>query len=148
MTLLGGVAQMAYGGTTGSGVEVEGKEAFETPGGAVGTFKGPSHEAGGIDVNLPPGTEVYSKRIKIDGVTLANRKTKREKRSLTLEELLEADKTDNLIKNSLTRTKTVNEKEEALLLETISLESNIRLGCQIPITENLEGLEIELVPLS
>ena len=114
MALLGGGAQMAYGGAVGGGVEVEGKEAFETPGGAVGTFKGPSHEAGGIDVNLPPGTEVYSKRIKIDGVTLANRKTKREKRSLTLEELLEADKTDNLIKNSLTRTKTVNEKEEAL----------------------------------
>lgn len=114
MALLGGGAQKAYGGAVGGGVEVEGQEAFETPGGAVGTFKGPSHEAGGIDVNLPAGTEVYSKRIKIDGITLADRKTKREKRSLTLEELLEADKTDNLIKNSLIRTKTVNQKEETL----------------------------------
>lgn len=40
-----------------------------------------------------------------------------------------------------------NEKEEALLLETVSLESNIRLGCQILITENLEGIELELVPI-
>lgn len=114
MALLGGASQMAYGGTTGNSVEVEGKETFETPGGQVGKFKGPSHEAGGIDVNLPAGTEVYSKRIKIDGVTLADRKAKRAKKTLTLEELLEADKSDLLVRNSLDRTKVNNKKEEDL----------------------------------
>ena len=38
-----------------------------------------------------------------------------------------------------------SEREELLLLETKALRPNIRLGCQIPITENLEGLELELL---
>ena len=36
--------------------------------------------------------------------------------------------------------------EEAMLSEAFYVKSNSRLGCQIPITEELEGLELELAP--
>lgn len=36
--------------------------------------------------------------------------------------------------------------EEAMLSETFNVKPNSRLGCQIHITEDLEGLEIELAP--
>jgi len=103
----------AFGGQVGTTPsEVEGEEVGELPNGNVVQFNGPSHENGGIPVNLPVGTEMYSKRIKIDGVSLANRKKKREKNSVTLEELLEGNPTDALLKNSLKRTRQVNTKEE------------------------------------
>ena len=36
--------------------------------------------------------------------------------------------------------------EEAMLSEAFKVKPNSRLGCQIHITEDLEGLEIELAP--
>ena len=36
--------------------------------------------------------------------------------------------------------------EEAMLSEAFNVKPNSRLGCQIHITEDLEGLEIELAP--
>jgi 2Fe-2S ferredoxin len=39
----------------------------------------------------------------------------------------------------------MNDDEEAMLSSTF-VKSNSRLGCQIPITESLEGLELELAP--
>ena len=38
--------------------------------------------------------------------------------------------------------------EEAMLSEAFNVKSNSRLGCQLYITENLQGLEIELAPES
>ena len=38
--------------------------------------------------------------------------------------------------------------EEAMLSEAFHVKPNSRLGCQIPITEQLDGLEIELAPES
>jgi 2Fe-2S ferredoxin len=38
----------------------------------------------------------------------------------------------------------VGEDEEAMLSEAFYVKANSRLGCQIPITENLEGLELGL----
>ncbi|QEE49080.1 2Fe-2S iron-sulfur cluster binding domain-containing protein [Flavobacterium alkalisoli] len=38
--------------------------------------------------------------------------------------------------------------EDAMLAEAFYVKPNSRLGCQIPITEQLEGLEIELAPES
>jgi len=103
----------AFGGNVpGSKVEVEGEEVGQTPNGDVMQFSGPSHEAGGIPIALPEGTEIYSKRIKVDGVSMADRKKKRESKSLSLESLLEKNHTDTLLKNSLSRTKQNNELEE------------------------------------
>ncbi len=36
--------------------------------------------------------------------------------------------------------------EEAMLAEAFFVKDNSRLGCQIPITEDLEGLKVELAP--
>jgi ferredoxin len=39
-------------------------------------------------------------------------------------------------------------EEEAMLSEAFYVKPNSRLGCQIPITEELDGLEIEIAPES
>lgn len=41
-----------------------------------------------------------------------------------------------------------NDEEEAMLSEAFNVKDNSRLGCQIYITNALEGLEIELAPES
>lgn len=40
----------------------------------------------------------------------------------------------------------MNPDEDAMLSEAFYVKPNSRLGCQIPITESLQGLEIELAP--
>ncbi len=39
-----------------------------------------------------------------------------------------------------------NDDEEAMLWEAYHVQENSRLGCQIPITEDLEGLAIQIAP--
>lgn len=39
-----------------------------------------------------------------------------------------------------------NDDEEAMLSEAFFVQDNSRLGCQIPITQELEGLKVELAP--
>lgn len=39
-------------------------------------------------------------------------------------------------------------EEEAMLSEAFYVESNSRLSCQIPITEDMDGLQIQLAPES
>ena len=40
----------------------------------------------------------------------------------------------------------ISEEEKAMLSEAFHVKSNSRLGCQIPITEDLYGLEFEIAP--
>ena len=40
----------------------------------------------------------------------------------------------------------MGDDEEAMLSEAFFVKDNSRLGCQIQITEDLEGLELELAP--
>lgn len=40
----------------------------------------------------------------------------------------------------------MTDDEYAMLAEAFNVESNSRLGCQIQVTQHLEGLEIELAP--
>lgn len=42
----------------------------------------------------------------------------------------------------------MQDDEEAMLSEAFYVKDNSRLGCQIPITPELEGLEVELAPES
>lgn len=42
----------------------------------------------------------------------------------------------------------MQEAEEDMLDQAFFVEDNSRLGCQVPITEDLEGLRIELAPES
>lgn len=39
-----------------------------------------------------------------------------------------------------------SEEEEAMLSEAFNVRENSRLGCQIPLTEDLEGLSVSLAP--
>lgn len=39
-----------------------------------------------------------------------------------------------------------NDDEEAMLSEAFNVKANSRLGCQLHITEELEGLKLELAP--
>ena len=40
----------------------------------------------------------------------------------------------------------ISDDEDAMLAEAFNVEDNSRLGCQIHITEDLDGLEVELAP--
>ena len=40
----------------------------------------------------------------------------------------------------------ISEEEKSMLSEAFHIKSNSRLGCQIPITEDLDGLEFEIAP--
>ena len=48
-------------------------------------------------------------------------------------------KSENLLEN-------ISENEQAMLSEAFHIKSNSRLGCQIQITEDLNGLEFEIAP--
>lgn len=102
----------AYGGTFGQAVEVEGEEVAGLPGGDTIEFQGPGHENGGIDVVLPEGTDVFSKRIKIDNITLADRKKKRAKEITKAQKRLQVDPTDKIARNTLDRLTSVHRAEE------------------------------------
>lgn len=41
-----------------------------------------------------------------------------------------------------------NDEEEAMLFEASYVKENSRLGCQIPITDDLDGLKVILAPYS
>lgn len=101
--------------------EVEGGEIIETPGGEVAEVKGPSHEEGGVDINMDKGTRVYSKRIEKFGETMAERKVKRENRKKNLDELIAKNPNDVAIKNTHSRTMSSLDKEEQGDLETQKL---------------------------
>jgi len=108
--------KFAMGGNVpGTPVEVEGQEVAQLPNGQMLEFQGPSHEQGGMPMNLPAGTDVYSKRIKdTDGKTMAKRKKQRVKNLDKLEKKSKGNGTDALLKNSLKRTKQVNNTLDAL----------------------------------
>lgn len=93
-------------------VEVEGEEMYEMPNGQVGEFSGPKHENGGIPIELPEGTKIYSDRLTINGKTMAERKDKREKNISKLERLLSKNPQDKFIKSALQREKETFQQEE------------------------------------
>mgnify|MGYP003559451155 CR=1 FL=1 len=39
-----------------------------------------------------------------------------------------------------------NDDEDAMLADAYHVKDNSRLGCQIPITEEIDGLELEIAP--
>lgn len=101
----------ASGGRIGkSSINAEGGEVVDTPNGVPVELDGPSHASGGIDLEVPPGTEIYSKRLKgEDGKSMADRKKKREKEILKVQKLLEKDPTNNTLKKTLAKIKSNND---------------------------------------
>jgi len=103
-------------------IEAEGGEVVEAPGGKPTELKGPKHESGGVDMNVPAGTLIFSDRIMKDGKTMAERKKAREAKAASLEKLLVH--TDKAISNTATRTKENLDREEAEDLRTQELFNN------------------------
>lgn len=52
-------------------VELELQETFQMPDGTVGQVDGPDHSQGGIKVNLPEATRIWSDKLKHNGKTFA-----------------------------------------------------------------------------
>lgn len=103
-------------------IEVEGDEVIETPQGELSEIKGPSHEQGGVNLNVPQGTDIYSKRIRgRDGKTMAERKIAREKNAAKYEKLLKDDPTNKVVKNTLERIKANNAIQEKEDMDIMSV---------------------------
>lgn len=108
-----GAFTAALGGVVGDvPVEAEGEEVIEFPNGTNIELKGPSHQQGGIDLNVPSGTEFFSKRVKVDGETMAERQKKRKKKEKRIEKALRDNPTDSLLKSASERTKETGERQK------------------------------------
>ena len=113
-TLLGGLnagASFATGGVAGNKqINAEGGEVVETPGGQPQELQGASHAQGGIDMQVPSGTEIYSDRLLgADGKTMAERKKVREKQISKIEKLLQKNPNDSALKKTLEKIKQNND---------------------------------------
>ena len=107
-----GIQSVVYASGGQVPVEVEGNEMGQLPNGMMLDFQGPSHEQGGIPIDLPAGTKIYSDRVSIDGKTMAQRKASRENKLNKLEKKIA--KGDRVAKNTLDRYMLTAGKEEAL----------------------------------
>ena len=108
-----GFAAMGMKNASGQ-IEAEGGEVVETPGGEPAELQGPKHTSGGIDMEVPHGTKIYSDQLKgADGKTMADRKKSREKKMAKLDDLLATNKGDKAISNSHGRIKMAMDAEEA-----------------------------------
>ena len=96
-------------------IEAEGGEMIETPAGQVQELKGPSHEQGGIPLqvnqDVPEGTKIYSDRLKVGDKTLAERKAARERQMANIEKSV-SNGADLAIKNAAQRKIKAIEAEE------------------------------------
>lgn len=113
----------AFGGSASGQIEAEGDEIIETADGTVSELKGPKHEQGGIDLNVPKGTTIFSDRIMVDGKSIADRKEAREKKLKQLEKKILKNGSDKILSDTLNRTKEGFDKEEAKDLHVQSIIS-------------------------
>lgn len=144
------LSNFAFGGeVSGDMVEVEGEEVVETPGSKAKKVKGPSHENGGIDLFLPGGTEVYSKRISVGGETMADRKLKRDRELEKIEKALERNPTDKISKDTYERSKEIIDREEEMDMNIQMIVSGI-MGSDTDKAQfglpNLSGITNALIP--
>lgn len=113
---LGFSGNYALGGTVP--VEVEGGESAKLPNGNLIEFDGPSHKNGGIDVDLPSGTDIFSDRISLDGMTMGERNAYRGKKLKKLSSLAGNSVAD---KNTFERTQQsfAIDEENDLLVQSL-----------------------------
>lgn len=109
--------------TGGVAIEAEGGEVLETPDGIVKQLKGASHEKGGINIKVPNGTEIFSKRLKgPDGKSMAQRKKERQRQLLKLQKLEEKNPTDKTLQKTVEKTNkdfALQELEDIQQMETM-----------------------------
>ena len=127
-----------HGGKFSHDVEVEGGEVANLPNGQMVDFQGPDHKDGGIPVNLPDQTEVYSKRIIKDGESMADRERNRNEQESKLEKLLNKSNSDVVLQKSLERTKQNN---------TMAREQDLEIQKAISEAEEQKQLRDEVASL-
>lgn len=97
-------------------VNAEGGEVIQFPNGNAAQLKGPSHEDGGIDLQVPNGSIIYSDTLAIKDKkgnfkTLSERKKDRDVKLNKLAKLLDKDKSV-ITKNTVNRLRKELNKEE------------------------------------
>ena len=129
-------------------VEVEGGEMYETPQGNTGEFKGPSHEQGGIPLevgqDVQEGTKVYSDRLKVGKETLAERKAKRERQIANLEKIATQPLVDTAVKNATKRKMEAIQREEITDLQYQEQVNNMQQMADTVVAAfgtSMEGLQ-------
>lgn len=132
---LGQSASMqATGGTIGkASINAEGGEVVDSPMGDPVELEGPSHSQGGIDLEVPGGTEIYSKRLKgEDGKTMADRKKAREKELNKVQKLLKTDPTNATLKKALAKVQSNNDFIDKKDLSHMQFVKNLVGAIQSP----------------
>lgn len=81
--------------------ELELQETFQLPDGTVGNVDAPSHENGGIAVDLPEGTRIWSDKLKHNGKTFAKHTKPITNKIAKLEKQLESSNNPKAIENSI-----------------------------------------------
>lgn len=115
---LGGI-KGAYGLEGEEQINVEGNEIVDDPTMGAMEMLGPSHDEGGIDMDVSPETNVFSdKVIDPNGKTMAEKKKKREKAKKNLVRMLEEDSLDKPRRNAYERKLAQLEAEEEQDLQT------------------------------
>lgn len=104
--------KMKFGGK----VELEGGEAVNVNG-QGGMVEGPDHAEGGVDLDLPQGTLVFSKRIKVGNKTMADREMARLRKEKKAQKAMDKQPTDPLNRFTLDRILQLNDLERQLDLE-------------------------------
>jgi len=104
--------KMKFGGK----VELEGGEAVNVNG-QGGMVEGPDHAEGGVDLDLPQGTLVFSKRIKVGNKTMADREMARLRKEKKAQKAMDKQPTDPRNRFTLDRILQLNDIERQLDLE-------------------------------
>lgn len=100
----------------------EGGELMEHPNGQYQDIQGPSHEQGGVPFEASPLAKIYSDRVKIDGVSIADRQRKRIKRNVYLKDILNRDKYNTVLQKSWER---IQDNDARLKNMELSLQEGI-----------------------
>lgn len=91
--------EYAMGGpVTDPNAELEKQEVMMQPDGTTDQVDGPSHEQGGVPVNVPAGTKIYSDKLKLPGTKVTIAKLAEKFKTNKEEKVLDDDKATNTAK--------------------------------------------------
>lgn len=90
----------AMGGLSNSNAEVEKEEVMMAPNGSTMQVDGPTHANGGVPVNIPSGTQIYSDRLKVPGTKKTFAKIAERYKTNKEDKILSEDNTNALTKKT------------------------------------------------
>lgn len=112
-------------------IEAEHGEIVQEPTGEMYELNGATHEEGGIPLEVPGGTEIFSDRlIGADGNTMAQRKKNRENRLAKIQKELNKFPDDASLKKTLRRVQKQNAFEEQLDMQLMQQAQQAKMLAQ------------------